>query len=273
MSTSEPKLMRTRNYARFDCHENNRKLHKDPVLRQSMEEHGFMPSSPIHCVRNGNSKLKVIRGHHRLMYAKELGLPVYYIIDDTNTNIFELEAGKQLWNVEDYAVAYASTGKKDCALLLAFKKKHGLTMGSAASLVGGQSASSGNMQKEVKRGAFRQGDMKHAEAVVAVTDLLREKGLAFATQSAFVAAVSMVLRVPEVELDVLLAKATAHYEQVHKRGTKLEYLDEIEALYNYGTRFASRLSIKNLAIATGQARQATFGKSNEATKPTGVPNA
>ena len=85
-----PKLKVTRDYDFFEMHNLNRPLHDDPLLLASMKKYGFMPSQPLQCVRNGGTKLKVIRGHHRLNYAKQLGLPVWYIVDDSNTDIFEL---------------------------------------------------------------------------------------------------------------------------------------------------------------------------------------
>ncbi|MCR4331556.1 MAG: hypothetical protein NUV34_02445, partial [Sulfuricaulis sp.] len=87
----KPKLQCTHKYDLFEMHELNRPLHDDPRLLASMQKTGFMPSSPIQCVRNGNGTLKVVRGHHRLTYAKRLGLPVWFVVDDTKTDLFDLE--------------------------------------------------------------------------------------------------------------------------------------------------------------------------------------
>ena len=91
----KPCLKVTKNYDLFELHPFNRDLHKDALLKTSMKENGFMPSSPIHCVRNGNGKLKIIRGHHRFANAKELGLPVWYVIDESNVDLFLLEGSSR----------------------------------------------------------------------------------------------------------------------------------------------------------------------------------
>lgn len=68
----KPRLQCTHDYTIFESHELNRPLREKPNLMASMARAGFMPSSPIQCQRNGSAKLKVIRGHHRLDYAKRL---------------------------------------------------------------------------------------------------------------------------------------------------------------------------------------------------------
>ncbi len=131
----KPKLEKTYNYDLFEPHEFSRPLHEDKVLLGSMQKYGFLPSCPIHCVQSDNGKLKVIRGQHRLHYARRLGLPVYYVIDDSNPDIFYLEAVRQKWSLTDFAEARANAGDKNYIKLLAFKKKHGLPLGAAARLL------------------------------------------------------------------------------------------------------------------------------------------
>jgi hypothetical protein len=248
------KLEKTKDYDLFEMHPCNRPLHENKVLERSMRVNGFMPSSPLQCVRNGNGKLKILRGHHRFSLAKKLGIPVYYIIDESNTDIFDLEgASTTAWNAPDFAAARARSGDKNMRFLLDFKERHGLTLGAAASLVGGQSAGSGNKVREIKSGTFNIGDMGHAKDVVRVTDKLRELGVAFATTTAFVAAVSKVLRVPEINHASLMHKVGLHYHLISKRGTAREYIQEIEELYNYGVK-TKRLPLAFRAEEEGRKR-------------------
>lgn len=265
----KPKLQCTRDYSIFEVHELNRPQHEDPRLLASMKKHGFMPSSPIQCVRNGKGKLKVIRGHHRLDYAKQLGLPVWYVIDDANVDLFDLEGVKQAWSVKDFAYARASAGDANCAKALAFQKQHGLTLGAAVSLVGGESAGSGNKIRSIKDGTFKSTpDMAHANAVVAITDHCREKAIEFATASAFVAAVSLTLRVPEFDRDVFLHRVTINGQQMTKRSTVNAYLEEIEGLYNYQAR-GRRIPLAFRAREVSKSRQIDFGRTPDTKKKRG----
>lgn len=263
----KPKLQCTRNYALFEMHELNRPLHDDPRLLASMQKTGFMPSSPIQCKRNGHGTLKVVRGHHRLSYAKRLGLPVWFVVDDSKVDIFDLEGGRQAWSAGDFLSARAAGGHTDCAKLVEFQKKHGLTLGAAASLLGGQSAGSGNHLRAVREGTFRvASDQTHANAVVGLADFCKAHGIAFANSSAFVAAVSMCVRVPEFDNARFRHAVKLHGFVVRKRSTKYDYLDEIDALYNYNAK-ASRLPLAFRAKEVSRERKETFGGAKAHAKP------
>lgn len=241
------KLQRTSNYSMFEGHPTNRPLPEKSALESSMRRHGFMPSSPIQAVQNGGQKLKVIRGHHRLECARKLGIPVWYVVDNSNTDIFDLEGDRsQLWSSKDFLTGRARAGDKHCIELLSFADKHGLPIGCAASLLGGESAGSGNMMGKVKRGAFVVGDKSHALEVVAITDMARDLGVSFATTSSFVSAVSMAIQVPEVDVHRLMQRIKSHYASIKRRATRHDYLDELESVYNYHSR--ERLPLKHRAI-------------------------
>jgi hypothetical protein len=258
MKKIKAKLEWTSDYSIFDMHPCNRPLHDNKVLEKSMRDNGFMPSSPLQCVRNGGSKLKVIRGHHRLNIAKRLGIPVCYVIDETNTNIFDLEGSSTTaWNAPDFAYARARSGDVHMRALLDFKDKHGLNLGSAASLLGGQSAGSGNKVREIKSGTFRVSRAtKHADQVVAITDILRSKNVHFATSTGFVTALSKVLRVPELDYGLLTHRIRINYHLLTKRGTAREYLTELEEIYNYGAKGKKRMPLAFRADEVARERSA-----------------
>ena len=255
----KPKRQVTRDYSAFEMHELNRPLHEDARLLASMEKVGFMPSSPIQVIRNGNGKFKVVRGHHRLSYAKRLALPVWFVEDKSKTDIFDLEGGRQAWSATDFLNARASSGNADCARVIDFQKRHGLTLGAAASLMGGQSAGSGNHVRAIKDGTFRCAkDLDHASDVVAVTDWCKACGVDFATSSAFVAAVSMCCRVPEFSVDVFKHRVKLHGAMMRRRSTREQYLDEIDALYNYAAK-STRVPLSFKAKEVSRARRENFG--------------
>jgi len=245
----------------FEMHDRNRPLHEDPRLLASMKKVGFMPSSPIQCVRNGHGKLKVIRGHHRLDYAQRLKLPVFYIVDESKVDIFDLEGGKQAWSATDFLRARASDGNDDCAQVIDFQKRHGLTIGAAANLLGGLSTNNGNKVKAIKDGTFKVArDLAHANTVVGITDYCFACGVDFARSSAFVTAISMCARVKEFDPSVFKHRVKLHGGIMRKRGTKEDYLKEIDALYNYGAR-TTRLALEHKAKEAMRARSASVRSS------------
>ncbi len=258
------KLEMTTDYSIFEMHPCNRPLRDKPDLERSMKEHGFMPSSAIHVRTNGIGKFKVIRGHHRLHYAKRMKLPVYYIVDNTDVDIFPLEGDTGAsWSMPDFAAARAAAGDKACAKLLEFQKQHALPIGVAASLVAGESAGSHNAQRQVKEGKFIAGDPSHSLSVVKVTDTLRELGVEFAGTGLFVSAISKVLRVPEFDAELFVSKVRMYPMNIHRRSTVNEYIMEIEALYNYMAKSQkNKIPLAFRAKEVGLTRQRTFGKNS-----------
>jgi hypothetical protein len=253
------KLQVTKDYGIFEMHPMNRDLHEKPILLASMKANGFMPSSPIQCIRNGSGKLKVIRGHHRLDYARRLGLPVWYVIDASSVDIYDLEGdASSRWSLKDFMDSRAKAGDKDCAAVKAFQRKHQLTIGSAISLVGG-AVDSTTASVAVKRGLFRAApDSKFADSVVDIVDFFRESGVRFATSSAFVKAVGMLVRVPQFKPEVLTHRIKLWPAGIQKRSTVDQYLEELEALYNYGAK-AGRLPLAFKAKELARKRAESFG--------------
>jgi hypothetical protein len=264
----KPKLQVTKDYSIFEMHHLNRDLAKKPILYASMKAHGFMPSSPLQCMRNGSGKLKVVKGHHRLEFAKQLKLPVWYVVDNSNTDIYDLEGDSSVrWTIRDFLTSRANAGDQHCAKVLAFQQKHGITQGAAISLIAGESASSQNKMVDVKRGTFKAGsDLSHAEAVVDVTDHFRRCGVAFATQASFVGAVSMVLRVKDCDPEILKRRVSKRPAMVKKRTSVDGYLEELEALYNHASK-SVRVPLEFMAREAGRQRQATFGGNRNVGRP------
>ena len=253
MNTS-PKLHCTKDYSLFEMHPCNRPLHKDAVLLASMKKHGYLDDYPLICVRNGNGKLQIVEGHHRFDCAQRLGLAVWYKISDHHVGLFEAEGSRSKWSLADFVFAYTRAGYEEYQFLTKFMEDHGLPIGSAASLVGGESASSTNMGGAIKTGKFHTGDMAHANTVVWITDECRALGVTFATSSAFVGAVSAIARVPEFDGVLFLRRVSLYPMNLHKRATVDEYLEEIEAVYNYAGREGQRVPLAFRAREVAKSR-------------------
>lgn len=261
----KPKLQFTRDLSIFEMHELNRDLAEKPALEESMKTHGFMPSSPIQCIRNGGARLKVIRGHHRLDYAKRLGIGVWYVIDPTVTEIFELEGDSSShWSIKDFLHARAKAGDADCAKVIVFQKRYGIAQGAAISLMAGESAGSDNAQRKVKQGKFRVSrDLTHANLVGELVNFCRASGAACAVTSGFVKALSAVARVPEFEPQIFRDRVKKMPSLLALQATTKSYLELIEEVYNYGAK-GKRLPLAFRAVEVGRERQRTFGGNRSA---------
>jgi hypothetical protein len=244
---TKTKLQVTRDYGRFELHEKNRDLHGDKKLAASMERRGFLPGCAIYVRSNGNGKFTIMQGHNRFIEAKRLGLPVWYIIDDSTVDIYDLEASTRgTWSGRDWAVAHSNNDNDNYRRLLAFTERYRLSLGVAAALCSDRHKG-GGVTDLIKSGKFAFADSHHARAVGRLVDFCRESGVPFATSSAFVAALSMTLRVPGLDVEQLKARVAQYPNRINHCSRREEYLPEIEALYNYRTRGA-RLNIAFLAL-------------------------
>jgi hypothetical protein len=249
-------LKSTTNYELFEMHEYNRPLHDNKILEASMRKHGFIPSCAIHCVKTNSGNLKVIRGHHRLHYAKRIGLPVWYIVDDTQTNLFDLEgASTGVWSLSDFVEARAKAGDKGAQKILDFRKETGIDLMTCCSLIGGESAGSNNKSKLIKQGTFRTGSLQHAYEVARVVGHCRNLKVPFATSRPFVAAVSMALRCKECDINVLLHRMDQAAGTMMKRATKDDYLSELQSVYNRNAK-TNQIPLVYLAKEAAKARAA-----------------
>jgi hypothetical protein len=256
----KPKLRFTRDLSIFEMNEQNRDLSEKPDLEESMRLHKFMPSSPIQCVRRGPVKLRVIRGHSRLDYATRLGIGVWYVIDSTVTDLFELEGiSSSSWSIGDFLVARAKAGDEDCRRVIAFMKQYGINQGAAISLMAGESAASGNAQRKVKQGTFRVSkDLSHATLVCELIAFCRAHGAACAGTTGFTNALSAVARVPEFDPAVFRSRIRKMPSLLARQATTQSYLEIIEDVYNYQAK-GNRLNLAYRAIEVGRERRATFG--------------
>lgn len=254
MKTTNQRIPKTTDYSIFEMHPLNRPLRKNrDRLLASMKKYGFPPSCAIHVRHNGGKKLLVVRGHHRLEIAKELKLPVYYIIDDTPFDIFELEGDSALrWSLGDFLFARARAGDVECQTLMSYIKDHGISVGAASALVGGTNmrgrdcGGNSSASSSIKKGDFKASSLEFANKVASVTDFCREAEIEFATSSSFVSAVAIALRVNGFDYDRFMDNLQKRGHKLKKRGTRNEYLEEIEMIYNSG-RSKTRLNVAFLA--------------------------
>lgn len=99
-------------YTLFKSVDSNRKVDKRHVnkLMEAIEKKNLLHLNPI--VVNGD--MEIIDGQHRLLAAKLLKLPIYYMIDRTveRKDISSLNSNKKNWQMMDYVTFYAKEGNQ-----------------------------------------------------------------------------------------------------------------------------------------------------------------
>jgi hypothetical protein len=226
----------TKNYRLFERNSENRALkpkeHKR--LLASMKRYGFLACFPIVCSRNGQKRLVVKEGQHRLAFAEELGLPVYYVVEDVDFDIAVINCTAKVWGLRDYAEKYAANNVAAYQEGLEFAESHRLPIGTAFALLGGTTSIS-NMQSAFIDGTFKVKDREWADVVASVYCTM--VALAPRTRSVrFVEACMAICRVVKFDPNRMIRCAERCREKLVPYSTRDAYLDMLEEVYNYGQR-------------------------------------
>jgi hypothetical protein len=209
-----------------------------------MEKHGFLPCYPLVCVRAGPNKLKVKGGQHRLLFAEELGLVVYYTEVVDNFNVAEIAGTVINWKLRDFAEMHAFNGRTPYQEGLRFADENGIPISTAFGLLRGHAKFQG-LKADFVSGKFVISDRDWAEKVVSIYRMMLN--LAPATKSArFLEACTAVCRVEGFVPARLLRNAAKCREKLLAYSTRDAYLDMIEAVYNFGQKQLVGIKIKAL---------------------------
>ncbi len=226
------KLQCTTDYSKFVISTTNRPLNLagHRKLRESMETHGFNPARPIH-VSGNNGSLIVHDGQHRLTFAKELGLPVYYIHSDKPYDLALDNDTVVKWKAIDYAASFASCGNNDYQEVVEFSEKYAIPVMTAAAALSG-TVSFSNVEHKFKSGAFAIKDRPYANLVGRVFLCLCTINKK-ARCVRLVEALLQVCRVPEFDADRLIHRATTDPHLVLQSPTQVAYVEMLERIYNF----------------------------------------
>lgn len=258
-TTDKRTITATKNYRLFTVSDENRprdaKKHKK--LRASMQEYGFLPSFPVVCARDKSGALVIKDGQHRLMFAEELGLPVYYTVESTDFDIAVVNSTSKTWALIDYAQKHALHGIQSYVEGLAFAERFGLPIGTAFALLGG-TTTFGNIQNAFIDGTFKIRDRAWAESVailygglVAISKDIVNKRL--------IEACMACCRVDGFDAKRLIQGAQRNREALAAYSTRDGYLDMMESVYNYGRRQLMPLKVSAIQAMRDRAPVASPG--------------
>jgi len=245
-SENDPQvILHSWDYDRFELTKFNRDIENFHFLEKSMQSHGWIDAYPMHVIRNGNTKLKIKAGHHRFETAKKLGIPVKYVICDDDATIYELEKATRTWNLKDYLKSFVRAGNKEYEEVYIYYKTTGINLKCCISMLGGESARSGNQSELFKTGAFRVGDRQHSIVVADLVKHCEKNGISFSKQGNFVSALSKIVWVDELDVRLLKHKIKQYSYQLEKQTSIKDYIGSIALIYNL--RNKERIPLEFLA--------------------------
>jgi len=232
----KPTLKQTSNYELFIDNEEQPMMKKSNLkkLRQSMSAIGFRPSKPIQVEKSG-SKLKIIDGHHRFYTAKELGLPVYYVVEDNVSQdvMTFVNTSMRVWGLKDYIQMYCKRGLHDYCVLSEYMDK-GLNCGIATELLG--------VPSKIRSGEFKVVTTKFADFILTILDDVKDKH-PHLKKNTFSRALAKIMMVKGLDRERLREQCDKHANLIQDLSNVSDMIDEIETVYNFRKKGSARMSI------------------------------
>ena len=237
-------IQETRDYSLFKLLGTNRDIVPGHVerLKKAFETFGNITETQPILV---NSDYEVIDGQHRLQAAKELHLPVHYIVAQ-GLNIEDARAVNILhngWKAGDYAKSYAAQGMTDYILYNQFKDDYNLSHKKALILITGRAGAEGGGM----HAAFRQGEfsiVNPAEARKRLEAYQELRPFLPFENGGLVAAFVKCWQSPSYDQRRMVHKLRLYANNMLKPFTHIEdNLRQLEELYNFGQREDNRVRL------------------------------
>ena len=225
-----PEIKKTKNYELFKIHRANRQINKNHVknIKKSMQKKFLI--SPIIV----NEKLEVIDGQHRLIASKDLGLPVYYFINN-NYSINEMQrlnAINKNWVPIDYLNTGIQLNNQNYIDYKRFKKKYGFSHEINLTLLS-DNATNNNLYK-FKEGIF---EVKNYELACGYADLINLISPYYKEfkRRRFVTAILFLLKHKQDVFSIheFIKKLKSRPNSLQNCISMKQYLELIEEIYNY----------------------------------------
>tara|TARA_R100001460_G_scaffold77120_1_gene118072 strand:+ start:71 stop:859 length:789 start_codon:yes stop_codon:yes gene_type:complete len=233
-----PEIKKTKNYEIFKYHRANRAINKNHVenIKKSMQNKFLI--SPI----TVNEKFEVIDGQHRLIASKDLGLPVYYFINN-NYSIKEMQrlnAINKNWTPANYLNTGVQLNNQNYIDFKKFKKKYGFSHDVNLTLLA--NISSNNNAEKFREGTFEVKDYtlacKYADLIYLVSPYYKEF-----KRRRFVSAILFLLKHKQdvFSMKEFIDKLKKQPNSLQNCVNTKQYLELIEEIYNYRRRLKVNL--------------------------------
>lgn len=247
-------IFSTSDYDQFILSPLNRAISAKHVrkLKKLMEKDGFPPCEHIIVHdrdKNGKKfpggKLMIFDGQHTRQAARELGLPVPYMIDNNwkhgDARVIDKNTSQLPWTLVNYRDHWAAKGNKDYQICAKFMSQHPkLSLSIAASLLSGKEGGDA-YGMAFKEGRFKVENVKGAKDIADIVAKIRKIHPMHNTNT-FIKGIQKMYLTPKFDADHLIKKMqTAKGSTLIKWSTKEEYVKGLEDVYNFKTPLNKRV--------------------------------
>lgn len=231
------KIFETKNYDKFIHAKENRTVSRHPILMKSMKLNGFLSCFPLLVESEPSGKLKIIDGQHRFETAKELGIPVKYVISQVgNLDIPLLNNAQKRWSPRDFVNSFVTQGNPEYVKLKEFCDKYGISISIGASLLSGLVLAGGDTSGTgIKNGTFKVRDSVTATKTMEIVSVARES-VEIANTRLFIDCVARCLLIPKFDSARFLHVIQKNPLAFRPQATIEQTLQMFEDAYNHSHR-------------------------------------
>jgi len=218
---------------------------KKDIVYLQMDRDGWWQGKPAQVYRNGknNNDFWVIDGHNRIHIAKQLKIPVKYVVEPRFISVKEIETNTN-WTNNDHMEKFVAEGDSEYLYLKKYHDRTGIGVTQCVSLLSGLAVYSAKLIDRFKDGEFEVINADFALFVEMVV-LTAKRYVDFASNTQFVSALAKILLIDGIDHERLIKKIKKHSFLLKRQYTKKDYLDVIESVYNRQT--ADKVPISFLA--------------------------
>lgn len=224
-------IKETKDYEQFKLIDENRNLNRNHInkIKDSITEFGYVASNPI-LVNHNN---EIIDGQHRFVACKEMGLPVYYIVEDglPSKALLSLNTTQKSWSLEDYINYWATKGYSSYRLLISFCEYCSLGASTALCILG--YSRGGKTTEKIKIGCFQTDSTKITEAktrwkfIEAILDACH-----FGKSARVIKALVSLSEAKTFNWATMVKKLSRQLDRIHVCATQEGYENLFRELYN-----------------------------------------
>jgi hypothetical protein len=230
-------ILQTKDYSMFKLLKHNRRIveyHVQDLIKSFTDRPHLRPARPVLI----NDKHEIIDGQHRVKASERMGIEVFYMVVEglTISDARLLNALQRTWSLLDYAESYASDGHAEYEKFLAMHEKYKIPAMALVAYMSGR-------QDQGMRKQFKIGEFKTTEQRL-ILDYLQKledfapflKGW---NEERFAMAAFTLFRNDVYDHKRMLTKL--ENAKIQRQPSRLEYLRELENIYNMDTRLENRV--------------------------------
>jgi len=242
-------IRETKDYDKFTFMFANRHIRKQHLfdLKESIKERNMLKFKPIIV----SEDMEILDGQHRFTAARELKVPLYYMVAEAEDyDLILANVNQRPLTTVDFTNIFLKRGNQNYAKFADFMKTYKIRIAQALAIIGKSSIMVET--KRYKKGKFvwdeanEEAAFKMAERYVEYRALLRQrevKPARLAEQSRAVVALRVLCNHPLFNWDLFIDKLSQHWFLLRLHDSWQAYVDAFLAIYNKGSRTKFSLSL------------------------------